>query len=56
MDSNKDIHIQQGYSYTAKVPIGESYRHFLLVFVMFYAMQLVTPRDAAMAVKIDSTI
>ena len=31
-------------------------RHFLLVFVMFYDMQLVTPREAAIAVKIDSTI
>ncbi len=27
-----------------------------LVFVLFYDMQLVTPREAAMAVKIDSTI
>ena len=32
-----------------KVPISFTYRHFLLVFVMFYDMQLVTPRDAAMA-------
>ena len=31
-------------------------RHFLLVFVLFYDMQLVTPREAAIAVKIDSTI
>ena len=31
-------------------------RHFLLVFVMFYDMQLVTPREAAIAVKIDITI
>ena len=38
------------------MPISFTYRHFLLVFVMFYAMQLVTPREAAMAVKIDSTI
>ena len=27
-----------------------------LVFVLFYDMQLVTPREAAIAVKIDSTI
>ena len=27
-------------------------RHFLLVFVLFYDMQLVTPREAAIAVKI----
>ena len=31
-------------------------RHFLLVFVLFYDMQLVTPREAAIAVKIDITI
>ena len=31
-------------------------RHFLLVFVLFYDMQLVTPSEAAMAVKIDITI
>lgn len=31
-------------------------RHFLLVLVMFYDMQLVTPREAAIAVKIDITI
>ena len=62
---SKDIHIQQGYSYTAKVPIGESYRHFFHFEVLrhsaFFAsmrqdMQLVTPREAAMAVKIDITI
>ena len=29
---------------------------FFLVFVLFYDMQLVTPREAAIAVKIDSTI
>ena len=27
-----------------------------LVFVLFYDMQLVTPREAAISVKIDSTI
>ena len=27
-----------------------------LVFVLFYDMQLVTPREAAIAVKIDNTI
>ena len=31
-------------------------RHFLLVFAIFYDMQLVTPREAAMEVKIDITI
>ena len=62
---SKEIHIQQGNSYTAKVPIGESYRHFFLFDVLRHAaffasmrqdMQLVTPREAAIAVKIDITI
>ena len=62
---SKDIHIQQGYSYTAKVPVGFTYRHFFHFEVLRHAaflasmcqdMQLVTPREAAMAVKIDITI
>ena len=68
---SKEIHIQQGNSYTARKFIysksaGRIHLPALFLFDMsrhsaFFAsmrqdMQLVTPREAAMAVKIDITI
>ena len=68
---SKDIHIQQGYSYTARIFIysksaGRIHLSALFLFdVLRHAafsasmrqdMQLVTPSEAAMAVKIDITI
>ena len=63
--STRKIIYSKRNPYTAKVPVGFTYRHFFYFDVsrhsaflasMCQATQLVTPREAAMAVKIDITI